>query len=119
MYARQAESKAPEHVVLHRAGSVPDLPDETMAVLNILVMEPRQLAAELQAADAAAGAAAGAATATEASHPQQQLTEIEVTAPALPPIVFLTQGCGLLCLLDVPTLSANHARAKSGLFLGL
>jgi hypothetical protein len=60
------------------------LSDEAMAVLNILVMDPRQLAAELEAVDAAARAAAGTATGTAA--PQLQLTELEVTTRALPSV---------------------------------
>ena len=53
-----------------------------MAVLEALVMEPRQLAAELAAEDAAAAAAAESAAAVSsaqpAAHAGQQLTEAEV-----------------------------------------
>ncbi len=51
-----------------------------MAVLEVLVMEPRQLAAELAAEDAAVAAAGSAAavSSTPAAHAGRQLTQVEV-----------------------------------------
>ena len=51
-----------------------------MAVLEVLVMEPRQLAAELAAEDAAVAAAeaGSAASPSPAAYAGHQLTEVEV-----------------------------------------
>jgi len=60
-----------------------------MAVLEVLVMEPRQLAAELAAADAAAAAAASVAAVSPspAASAGHRLTDVEVRCPLwmLPP----------------------------------